>query len=135
MPRYNWIDLDALLLLHEESLSAYGGSRGIRNKGLLESAMMRPQNTEMYNENADIPDLAASYAHGLAKNHPFIDGNKRAAFLSVGLFLGLNGYCLTAAPVDAIHAVLGLASGKVSEKAFASWIRGNITLVSDPSYK
>lgn len=123
---YNWIDTKALRMLHEESLSLHGGSSGVRDEGLLESAMMRPENLAHYNAEADLADLAASYAYGLAKNHPFVDGNKRVAFLSVGLFLGINGYKLTATPVDAIQAVLGLASGEITEEAFAAWIRDNI---------
>lgn len=124
--QYFWVDPKALRLLHEESLAEHGGSRGIRDEGLFESALMRPQNTALYNEKADISDLAASYAYGLAKNHPFVDGNKRAAFLSVGMFLGINGYRLVATPVDAIQAVLGLASGTITEEAFANWIRNNL---------
>ncbi len=123
---YNWIDPKALRLLHEESLSLHGGSSGVRDEGLFESAMARPENLAHYNSDADFADLAASYAYGLAKNHPFVDGNKRVAFLSVGLFLGINGYKLTATPVDAIQAVIGMASGEITEEAFASWIRDNI---------
>ena len=123
---YNWIDPKALRLLHEESLSLHGGSSGVRDEGLFESAMARPENLAHYNSDADFSDLAASYAYGLAKNHPFVDGNKRVAFLSVGLFLGINGYKLTATPVDAIQAVIGMASGEITEEAFASWIRDNI---------
>jgi len=121
-----WVDAQALMMLHEESLAEHGGGRGVRDPGLLESALMRPRNLADYNPEADIPALAASYVYGLAKNHPFVDGNKRAAFLSVGLFLGINGYGLTASPVDAIHAVVGLAGGDVSEDAFARWIRDNM---------
>lgn len=128
--KYFWIDVKALKLLHEESLSEHGGSRGVRDNGLLESAMMRPQNLALYNDQADIADLAASYAYGLAKNHPFVDGNKRAAFLSVGIFLGINGYRLIATPVDAIQAVLGLAGGEITEEAFAAWIRDHIKALS-----
>lgn len=127
MTQYNWISPKALFLLHEESLTTHGGSGGIRDEGLFESALMRPQNLALYNENSDIADLAASYAYGLAKNHPFVDGNKRAAFLSVGLFLGLNGYRLVVDPVEAIHAVLQVASGEMSEEVFASWIRDKIS--------
>lgn len=127
---YSWIDPKALLLLHEESLAQFGGSRGIRDNGLFESAMMRPQNLAIYNENADIADLAASYGCGLAKNHPFVDGNKRAAFLAVGVFLHINGYKLTATPTDAIHAVLSLASSDITEEAFAHWIRNNIKKIA-----
>lgn len=124
--KYNWIDAKVLRMLHEESLATYGGSSGIRDEGLFESAMMRPQNLAHYNEDADIAELAASYCYGLAKNHPFIDGNKRAAFLSVGMFLGINGYCLKVTPADAITAILGVASSKITEEAFASWIRDHI---------
>ena len=126
MSQYNWIDAKALRMLHEESLATHGGSSGIRDEGLFESAMMRPQNLAHYNKDADISDLAASYAYGLAKNDPFVDGNKRVAFLSVGLFLGINGYKLTAKPVDAIQAVLGLASSEITEEAFAAWIKDNL---------
>ncbi len=113
-------------MLHEESLSIHGGGRGVRDEGLFESAIMRPQNLIKYNEKADIADLAASYAYGLAKNHPFVDGNKRAAFLSIGLFLGINGYRLTAKPVAAIQAILALASGDMREDELAHWIRQNM---------
>jgi len=95
MTGFRWVDAHALLMLHEESLAEHGGGRGVRDMGLLESAMMRPQNLAGYNPDADIAALAASYAYGLAKNHPFVDGNKRAAFLSVGLFLG----CPPSAPM------------------------------------
>lgn len=125
MSDYRWIDLKALKMLHDESLADHGGSRGIRDIGLFESAMSRLENLAHYNPEVDIADLAASYAYGLAKNHPFVDGNKRAAFLSVGLFLGLNGYRLSASPVDAIKAILALASGDLSEVELAGWIRSN----------
>jgi death-on-curing protein len=117
-------------MLHEESLSEHGGGRGVRDMGLLESAMMRPQNLASYNQDADIAALAASYAYGLAKNHPFVDGNKRAAFLSVGLFLGINGYSLTASPIDAIQAVLALAGGDMTEDEFAQWVGTNMASLS-----
>ena len=126
MTSYNWIDPKALRMLHEESLALHGGSSGVRDEGLFESAMARPQNLAHYNENSDIAELAASYCYGLAKNHPFIDGNKRVAFLSVGIFLAINGYRLKVTPADAIQAVLGLASSEISEEAFASWIRDHI---------
>lgn len=126
MTIYHWIDPQVLRMLHEESLSLHGGGSGVRDEGLFESAMARAENLAHYNPEADLADLAACYAYGLAKNHPFVDGNKRAAFLSVGLFLGINGYKLTALPVDAIQAVLGLASSEITEEAFAAWIRDNI---------
>src|SRR5262245_36575414 len=96
-----WISRKALLLLHAESLAEFGGARGLRDEGLLESALARPRNVYAYKTGCTIPDLAACYAFGLAQNHPFVDGNKRAAFLSIGLFLAINGYRLQADQVDA----------------------------------
>ncbi len=126
MADYNWIDPKALRLLHEESLSLHGGGSGVRDEGLFDSAIARPQNLVAYEPQCDVADIAASYAYGLANNHPFVDGNKRVAFLSIGLFLGLNGYRLTATPVEAIRAIMALASGDLQEKALAAWIRDNM---------
>jgi death-on-curing protein len=119
---WRWIDKAALQLLHDESLAEHGGRSGLRDAGLLESALGKPLNLVAYGE-PDFADLAASYASGLAKNHPFVDGNKRAAFLAVGLFLYLNGYRLQATQADATLHVLGLASSDISESTFAAWIR------------
>jgi death on curing protein len=119
-----WIDKNALLRLHDESLSLHGGASGIRNEGLLDSALARPLNLALY-EQPDVAALAASYGCGLAKNHPFIDGNKRAAFLAVGLFLFLNRYRLTATQVDATLTVLAVAAGEIDEAGFAEWIRSH----------
>jgi len=119
---WRWIDKRLLLLLHDESLTDHGGASGLRDDGLLESALARPLNLVAYG-NPDFAELAASYACGLAKNPPFVDGNKRAAFLSVGLFLGLNGYRLTASQADATVAVFSLAAGDLSEEEFTAWLR------------
>jgi death-on-curing protein len=121
-----WISKKALLLLHEESLATFGGARGIRDEGLLDSALARPLNTHAYNEGSTIADLAASYAFGIAKNHAFVDGNKRASFLSIGLFLAINGYRLTADQVDAVETVLAVASGELGEQGLAAWIQSNM---------
>lgn len=123
--RPRWISAKALLLLHEESLAEFGGARGLRDVGLFESALARPQNIHAYNPAATIADLAAAYAYGLAKNHPFVDGNKRAAFLSIGLFLAINRRRLTAHPVDAIQTMLAVASGLMDEARLAEWIAKN----------
>jgi death-on-curing protein len=120
-----WISKKALLLLHEESLSEFGGARGLQEEGLLESALARLLNTHAYNPAATLAEVAASYCYGIARNHAFVDGNKRAAFLSVGLFLAINGYRLTASQVDAIETVLGVAAGTVSERELALWIAQN----------
>jgi len=117
-----WVSKEALLLLHDESLSEHGGRAGLRDAGLLDSALNRPLNLLAYGE-PDFADLAASYAVGLAKNHTFVDGNKRAAFLAVGLFLHLNGYRLRATQADATLTMLAVASGDITEAAFAAWLR------------
>jgi death on curing protein len=119
---WRWIDKRALLLLHADSLAEHGGASGLRDEGLLDSALARPLNLAAYGE-PDVAALAASYGLGLAKNHAFVDGNKRAAFLSVGLFLALNGYRLRADQADAVLTMLAVASGDLDEAAFAAWIR------------
>jgi death-on-curing protein len=118
-----WISKEALLLLHAESLAEHGGLEGLRDEGLLDSALARPQNLYVYDESTDLAQFAASYGVGIARNHPFADGNKRAAFMSVGLFLGLNGKRLVADQVDAVNAMLAVASGELAEADFAAWIK------------
>jgi death-on-curing protein len=122
---WRWITRRALELLHNESLSLHGGAAGLRDEGLLESALARPLNLSAYGD-PDVAALAAAYGVGLAKNHAFVDGNKRAAFLAVGLFLGLNGYRLTTTQVDATLTMLAVAAGETDEDQFAEWIRGRI---------
>ena len=95
-----WVDKEALLLLHAKSLSRFGGMEGMRDEGLLEAALARPRHAFHYDGLKDIAGLAASYAFGLTRNHPFADGNKRIVFMAVGLFLGINGWELNAGPVD-----------------------------------
>ncbi len=121
---FKWINKELLINLHDESLSMHGGASGIRDEGLLDSALNRAVNLAMYGD-PSVADLAAAYGFGLVKNHAFIDGNKRVAFLSVGLFLGLNGYKLMASQVDATLTMLAVASGDLNEVDFASWIRLN----------
>ena len=123
---WRWIDRRLLVLLHDESLAMHGGAAGLRDEGLLDSALARLLNLVACGE-PDPPALAASYASGLAQNHPFVDGNKRAAFLAVGLFLGLNGHRLTASQAEATVAMFGLASGDIDEPTFAAWLRERTT--------
>ena len=125
-PEPRWISKKALLLLHEESLAEFGGARGLHDEGLLESALARPQNAYAYKPECSLVDLAAAYAFGLAQNHPFIDGNKRTAFLSIGLFLAINGYRLKADQVEAIQTILAVASGALTEADLAAWITGHM---------
>lgn len=121
-----WISKKALLLLHEESLAEFGGAPGLRDETLLESALARPRNIHAYRSESTLAELAAAYAFGIAKNHAFVDGNKRAAFLSIGLFLAINGYRLVAGQPDAIATVLGVASGDINEAVLAVWLAANI---------
>ena len=122
---WRWVDKRALLLLHGESLAEHGGAAGIRDEGLLDSALARAQNLAAYGE-PDIAALAAAYGSGISQNHPFVDGNKRAAFLAVGMFLALNGYGLAAAQAEATVAILSLAAGELDEAEFAGWLRTHI---------
>ncbi len=124
MTGWRWIPKQALLRLHEASLAQFGGAPGIRDEGLLESALARPENLLAYGE-PDLAELAAAYAFGLARNQAFVDGNKRAAFVALGLFLGLNGRRLTASQTDATMTMLALASSDISEAELAVWIRAN----------
>jgi len=118
-----WIDRRALELLHNESLAEHGGAAGLRDENLLDSALARPLNLRAYEGVADLVRLAAAYAFGLARDHPFVDGNKRAALIAAGLFLGLNGLRLTANQVDAHETILRLAAGELDETVLADWIR------------
>ena len=121
---WRWINKQALFLLHDESLAEHGGVAGLRDEGLLDSALARPLNLDAYGT-PDFADLAASYAIGLAKNHGFVDGNKRAAFLATGLFLHLNGYRLSVSQVDATITMLAVAAGTLDEIGFAAWLRAH----------
>lgn len=123
---WRWITKSALLLLHGESVAEHGGSDGLRDEGLLDSALGRPLNLVAYADPSAPPDfaaLAASYTVGLAKNHPFVDGNKRAALLATGLFLYLNGYRLNASQVEATVTLFAVAAGDATEDEFAAWLR------------
>lgn len=125
-PSWVWVAKVVLILLHDESLAEHGGSAGIRDEGLLDSALARPLNLAAYGE-PDVADLAACYGVGITQNHPFVDGNKRAGFLSVGLLLGLNGRRLTATQVDATQTMLALAAGELTEEQLAAWIHEHTT--------
>jgi death-on-curing protein len=117
-----WLNRQALELLHSASISEHGGAEGLRDEGLFESALARPQNLYAYEGTTDPARLAACYLFGLAKNHAFVDGNKRVAFIAGALFLKLNGYRLAADQADATLTVLSVASGDMSEIELAEWI-------------
>ena len=111
--------------IHDEQLRLHGGAAGLRDEGMLESALSRPLQKLNYTE-ADVFELAAAYLFGLVKNHPFIDGNKRTAFVATELFLVLNGFDLQATDADCVITTLGLAAGEIDETSFAAWIRARI---------
>jgi len=119
-----WVLRETLLTLHEQSLAEFGGAAGIRDEGLLDSALAKPENLFAYGK-PTIFDLAASYGFGLVKNHPFIDGNKRAGFITAVTFLELNGYRFQASEAEAAVRTLALAAGELSEKEFAAWLKEN----------
>jgi death on curing protein len=121
-----WVLREVVLMLHEQSLAEFGGAAGVRDEGLLDSALGKPQNLFAYGK-PTIFTLAGSYAFGLVKNHPFIDGNKRAGFLVAVLFLELNGYQFQATEVDAALRTLALAAGEMTEAAYAEWLKANST--------
>ena len=117
-----WIRREALLLKHADSLRLFGGAEGIREPGALDSALMRPVNLRSYEPDTSLARLAAAYAFGIAKNHPFVDGNKRAAFLACVAILKLNGFDLQAPQPEAYRAMVALAAGEMPEDAFAEWL-------------
>lgn len=119
-----WLQRAVIDAMHDMLLAEHGGPSGLRDEGLLESALARPKNLHSYGE-ADLHALAASYAFGIVKNHPFADGNKRTAFLSAYVFLRRNGIQLSADEVSATKAVLALASSEMSEAQFTAWLREN----------
>jgi death-on-curing protein len=119
-----WLDPKVLLAVHEEQLAEHGGATGTRDLGLFESALAKPKNLAAYGE-PDAAALAASYGCGIARNHPFIDGNKRTAFVAVELFLWLNDVELTAEDPDCVLTMLAVAAGTLDEPAFAAWLRAH----------
>ena len=119
-----WVNEMLARALHSEQLAAHGGGSGVRDAGLLESALQRPRNLAGYSE-PDAAELAASLAYGLARNHPFVDGNKRTAFVAAATFLESNGWRFAATEPDVVVTFLALAAGELSEEALANWFRTN----------
>ena len=125
--RWTWVADSVVLAIHEAQVAEHGGIAGIRDEGLLSSALARPQNLLAYGESPDAAELAAAYAFGISRNHPFLDGNKRTAFVVMELFLNLNGWTLGADDSDCISTMLALASGDLNEKGLSAWLRQHIT--------
>ena len=120
------MDKQAILFVHAVVLAEHGGSEGLRDEGLLESALARPKNLFAYEEIEDLAGLAACYAVGIVRNHPFVDGNKRVGFVALALFLALNGLRLRADQVDAFRQIYSVASGVIDETQLALWVRQNV---------
>ncbi|TZG29604.1 type II toxin-antitoxin system death-on-curing family toxin [Sphingomonas montanisoli] len=123
-----WIAADVARAAHAEQLAEHGGGEGVRDDGLLESAMARAPNLAAYGD-PDVAALAAAYAYGIARNHPFVDGNKRTAAVVSETFLMLNGYTLAATDAELVVAFLALAAGELSEEALADWFREHIAAI------
>jgi death-on-curing protein len=121
-----WIDERDALALHDRLLALDGGAEGVRDEGLLSSALARPQQLSAYGDRPGIVELAAAYTFAILRNHPFFDGNKRTGFVVGALFLELNGYRLIASEEGATQAVMGLAAGTLEEPAFVAWLRANV---------
>lgn len=123
-PDWVCLNISVILAIHDSQLAEHGGGAGIRDHALLESALTRPQHLAIY-EKPDAATLAAAYGYGIARNHPFTDGNKRTAFVAVELFLALNGYRLGANDADCVLTTLALATGDIEEEEFSGWIHRN----------
>ena len=123
--RWTWVVDSVALAIHEAQLAEHGGLSGLRDEGLFLSAMARPQNVAAYGDHPDAADLAAAYAFGLARNHPFLDGNKRTAFVVMELFLSLNGWTLDADDAECISTMESVAAGDLPEKNLAVWLRSH----------
>jgi death-on-curing protein len=119
-----WLSIELVVAIHGEQLQEFGGPVGLRDQGMLESALGRPRNKCSFGEE-DLATLAAAYAFGIARNHPFVDGNKRAALLALITFLGLNGIDFAATNAEAAVMIQGIASGEITEDGLARWIRDN----------
>jgi death on curing protein len=121
----NWLARDLVEAFHRESIARFGGAEGIRDEGLLLSALARPENIVAYEPNADPFRLAAAYCHGIVKNHPFVDGNKRTGTLSAVVFLAINGLEVEFNEPEIVTMILGLAASEVSENQLAQWLRNS----------
>lgn len=121
-----WVEVDLALAIHKLQIAEHGGTDGVRDHGLLESALARPLNLEAYEPEADIALLSAAYAFGIVKNHPFVDGNKRTGYVVMETFLNLNGHELIATEAEKYPVVIDLADGTLSENELAVWLRERI---------
>ena len=130
-----WLRLDMILDLHKENMAEFGGDPSLRDRGLLESALERPRNLQAYGDAASIHALAAACCFGIVRNHPFVDGNKRAGIEAANAFLALNGCSFNPSEVDIVQVIMALASGELDDAALADWIADNSTAADDADGK
>jgi death on curing protein len=121
-----WLELADAIMIHDDQIASFGGSHGVRDYGLLESALAKPKNLYLYGSNPTLPELAAYYMDGIVNNHPFIDGNKRVGFAVGATFLAMNGMLLNSDDIEAANIILDLASGKIDSAQLTDWLAGNI---------
>ena len=127
-PEPRWVSRTVVRAIHVDQIRQNGGPAGLRDPGMLESAMERPRNRWHYEPDADLAQIASAYGYGLARNHAFVDGNKRVAFLVMYVFLGLNGYRIEAGEPEVVAVMLGVADGSVEEQTLADWLRDHLCL-------
>ncbi|ARM31158.1 type II toxin-antitoxin system death-on-curing family toxin [Prosthecochloris sp. HL-130-GSB] len=120
---WRWLLEGVVLAIHDEQIAEHGGSTGIRDAGLLSSALARPQHQAHFDNDLSVFDLAAAYAYGIIRNHPFVDGNKRTGFLAAYVFLHINGWQLMSSEAEAINMILALAAGEIDEPGFSGWLK------------
>jgi death-on-curing protein len=120
-----WLGLTVVLAIHSDQIQEHGGSPGLRDRGVLESALARPMNTLLYKPDSDLCSLVASYGFGVARNHPFVDGNKRVAFQAMYVFLGLNGIRITGTEPEVVELVVALASSQIGQDEVTVWLRAH----------
>lgn len=130
--KWRWLKEEVIIAVHDEQLAEHGGAEGVRDSGLLSSALARPKNLAGY-EKPSVFDLAAAYAVGIVRDHPFVDGNKRTGFLAAYMFLALNGWELDAPEANAAAAVLELAAGEIDEAQFSAWLKENSVRIPEGS--
>jgi death on curing protein len=126
----NWISKEIILAVHNELLARFGGLSGVRDEGLMESALHKPEHL-FYYENRPLPELAAAYAAGIVRNHPFLDGNKRTGFMAAYIFLGINGMDLVAPEEEAVLQTLALAAGEIGSPEYATWLKKSCIPATD----
>ncbi len=128
---WHWLLDGVVIAIHDEQIAEHGGRLGILNADLLSSALARPQHQANYGE-PSVFDLAAAYAYGIIRNHPFMDGNKRTGFLAAYVFLNINGWELMSSEAEAVHAVLSLAAGEMDEPCFSNWLKNKSVIRAEP---